>query len=260
MTFLWLAALAISPQALIDEAAQVEKTQATQRIPYVYRERQTNWSLDAKGQKKDEKPTVRVYEYIFLEGAPYRQLIERNGKPLSGEELGKREEARKKEAARRQEQRRLRKPFLPGTRRVRLGKLEDLAQVYHLKDAGEEMVGDIPCLVIDAEPNGTADTPPRKELQSYRQRLWIHRDLKLLVQRRAEVIGPDSEILPGSVITFRWAPLADSGGTWFETAFDIDFGAKIFGVKKARGLQRHEFYDYRRFQVESSITAEPPAR
>ena len=232
MTLFLMTALALTPANWLDDAAAAEKLQTGLRVPYVYRERQMNWNLDAKGQKKKDAPDVtRVYEHIFLEGAPYKQLIERNGKPLTGAELAKRDEARQKEATRRQEERRAKKPFLPGNRTVRLGKLEELAAAYHLKLAAEEEVNGFPCVVIEAEPNGLADTPGNKELQSYRQRLWIHRDLKVLVQRRAEVIGPDSEILTGSILTFRWAPLPES--------------------------QRHEFTGYRRFQVESTITAEP---
>ena len=102
-----------------------------------------------------------------------------------------------------------------------------------------------------------AESAPSRELQSYRQRIWIHRDLKVLVQRAVEVIGPDSEILPGSVLTFRWAPLPESDGIWFETGHEFNFGSTVYGVRKIRGIQRHEFYDYRRFQVESSITVEP---
>ena len=79
----------------------------------------------------------------------------------------------------------------------------------------------------------------------------------MLVQRRAEVIGPDSEILAGSILTFHWAPLLESNGTWFESQHEIHFGTQIFGVRKARGIQWHEFTGYRRFQVESTITAEP---
>ena len=136
--------------------------------------------------------------------------------------------------------------------------MEELELAYTLKMAGEELIGEYPCIVIEAEPNGLTDTVRRRELQSYRQRIWIHRDLKILVQRRVEVIGPDSEILAGSIILFHWAPLADGAGAWFETRHEIDFGATVFGVKKQRGLQIHEFFDYRRFQVESTITSDEP--
>ena len=258
MTLLFIAALAVTPLNWLEEAAAAEKIQAAQRTPYVYRERQSNWMLDGKAQKKKEAPSfTRVYEHIFLEGAPYRQLIERNGKPISGADLVKRDAARQKEAASRRQDRKLRKPFLHGTRNVRLGKLDELAPAYDWKLAGEETIAGSPCTVLEAEPNGVADTARHKELQSYRQRLWIHRDLKILVQRRIEVVGPDSEILPGSVLTFRWSLLPDGGGTWFETEHEINFASKIFGVKKLLGMQRHEFYEYRRFQVESTITAEP---
>lgn len=249
--------LAGSPASWLRDAAAAEKEQAAKRAPYVYRERQLNWHLDAKG-RKEEPAVTRVYEHVFLEGAPYKQLIERNGKPLSGAELTKREAARKKEAAVRREDRRLRKPFLPGSRNVRLGQLEELESAYTLKVSGEELVGEHPCVVIEAEPNGVTDTVRRKELQSYRQRLWIHRDLKILVKRRAEVIGPDSEILRGSTILFRWTPLAGEGGTWFAKRGEIDFGATLFRVKTERGLQIHEYFDYRRFQVESTITSDEP--
>ncbi len=260
MTWLLLAALysASTPESWLQEAAAAERQQTAKRAPFVYRERQSNWMLDGLGrQKKDEAGNTKVYEHIFLEGAPYRQLIERDGKPIRGSELAKREAARKKEAAVRQENRRARKPFLPGNRNVRVGNLEEVAASNTLKLAGEEVVDGHPCVLIEAEPNGRMDTPRNKELQSYRQRFWIHRELKVLVRRRIEVIGPDSEIALGSILMHHSAPLAETE-IWFANRSQIDFGATLFGVKKVRGLQIHEFFDYRRFQVESTITAEGP--
>lgn len=259
MTWLLLASLyaASTPETWLQEAAASEKELAAKRASYVYRERQSNWALDAQGRKKKEKASTKVYEHIFLEGAPYRQLIERDGKPISGSELEKREAARKKEAAIRQDNRRARKPFLPGTRHIRAGSLPEVAGASTAKLVGEEMVDGHPCVLIETEPNGKVDTPRNKELQSYRQRFWIHRDLKVLVRRRVEVIGPDAEITLGSILTHQRAPL-EGTGIWFENRSEIDFGATVFGVKKLRGLQVHEFFDYRRFQVESTITMEEP--
>lgn len=253
----WTASAVGEPAALLREAAAEEIRQEALRAPFVYRERQRNWSVEKAGKKKSDRPWLeRVYEHIFLEGEPYKQLIEKNGQPIAGAERQKQESARQAEAARRRESRKLRRPFLPGTRRIQMGTLSELAEAYHLKDAGEEVVDGIACRMIDAEPNGRKDTPRNQELQSYRQRLWIATEGKQLVKRRVEVFGPDSEILPSSVITFTWAPL---DGVWFEKRREIEFGAKVFRVRTNRGLQIHEYYDYRRFAVESTITpADPP--
>ena len=255
-TFLVLALLAVDPETLIRAAAEEDKRQEELRSPFVFRERQRNWNVDKSG-RRGEKPWVeRIYEHIFLEGLPYKQLIEKNGKAIVGAERQRLASAREQEAARRRENRKLRKPFLPGTRNIRMGTLAELPEAYVLKSSGEETVEGAVCDILEAEPNGRKETERLRELQSYRQRLWIAREKRVLVRRRVEVIGPDSEVLPGSIITFEWSPREE--GIWFEKKREIEFGAKIFKVRTSRGYQLHEYFDYRRFAVESTITPADP--
>lgn len=89
-------------------------------------------------------------------------------------------------------------------------------------------------------------------MQAYNQRLWIHRDLHVVVRREVDV-DAGAELEPGSRLRFQYAPQAE-GGVWFETEREITFSAKMLGVAKSRGFQRHESYGNRRFQVESTIT------
>lgn len=87
--------LSANPEAVgrLKETAAAEEQQDKLSQSYVFQERQTNWSLEKNGERKAEPWAVRVYEHIFLEGALYRQLVERNGKPLNEKEMQKRDEA-----------------------------------------------------------------------------------------------------------------------------------------------------------------------
>lgn len=256
--FLLLLALDRDPVALVADATVAEKAQETLRQPFVYRERQRNWKLNDAGQKEREAPWLdRIFEHIFLEGQPYKQLLESSGKPLSGADLVKREASRKQEAARRLVARREEKAggkrFLPGTRNVRMGKIGELAEAYNLKFLGEELIDGRLADKILAEPNGQAETPRKKEFQSYRQTLWIDQATRVVAKRQVEVIGPDSETLPGTIITLYFAPV-EGQDIWFEHRSTLDFGVQSFGILKQRGLQIHEFYGFRQFQVESTLT------
>ncbi len=255
LVLLALAASSLSPVEIIERAAKAEATQRKLRERYVYRERLTFQPLDKRGQPSSDKPRITVYEHIFLEGSPYRLLVERNGQPLSEKERDQVEKEKRAEAQRRQQERRKGRRFFPGTRHADLGNLQDLPEFAMLSLAGEEMVEGIPVYAIDAEPRSSG---PEKlsEPRRYRQRLWIHREEFVVVRRDAEMIAPGGEIDPGSKLSLRFAKEAQRG-VWFARRYEVNFIATMLGVKKQRGLQQHEFFDFREFNVESTITPLP---
>jgi hypothetical protein len=266
LALLCLAAFAGAVQAapdvreLLTAVQAAEAAQEGMRARYVYRERVTNRDVDERGNLTSGAPRVSVYEHIFLEGAPYRQLVERNGKPLSGAEQAKRAKARQEEAKRRQEARR-RGRFLPGTRNVRLGKAMELLEHCDARIRGEEAVDGHPTWVVEVTPRagrtGRRDEPGG-EISAYRQTLWVHQREMVVVRREATVLTEESEILPGSVLTFQFAK-PEGQEVWFPARNLLTFGARNFGVRTYRGRQEHEYSDFRRFDVESTITVvEPP--
>lgn len=245
---------------LMAAAARAEAGQEKLRARYVYRERTTNWELDEKGRRKSGKPRTALYEHIFVEGAPYRQIIERNGKALTEAEQARVAEARKKEAEQRRKARRSGRLF-PGTRNVRLGTPGQLLEHCDVRVTGREEIEGLPVWMVEVAPRegrtGRREEPGG-EISAYRQTLWIHADEHVVVRRRATVVSGESEILPGSVLDFRYARPAGQE-VWFPLRHEITFAARSLGVLTGRGLQEHEFFDFRRFDVESTITLEPEA-
>lgn len=243
---------------LLAAAARAEAGQESLRSNYVFRERTTNWDLDEKGQRKKGKPRTTLHEYIFLEGAPYRLLIERNGKPLPEAEKARVSKQRTQEAEKRRQARRSGR-LLPGIRTVRLGAPDHLAQHCNARVTGREELDGHPVWVVEVTPReGRTGRPnePGGELSAYSQTLWIHAEENVVVRRKATVLSGESEILPGSVLDFRYSRPAGQE-VWFPSRHEITFAARIMGVFTDRGLQQHEFFDFRKFDVESTITVEP---
>lgn len=244
-----------STKELLSAAAEAEAAQEQLRSRYVYKERRTNWDLDEQGRRKSGEPRSAVYEHIFLEGAPFRQMVERNGKPLSEAEKTRQAQARQAEAKRRRDARRT-KRFLPGTRSVELGKLNELWEHCETRVEGTAELDGQPVWVVEVAPRAGRTGKrgePGGEISAYRQTLWIHRDEKVVVRRLATVVSGESEILMGSVLDFRFQRPAGQE-VWFPSKSELTFRAKNYGMLTYRGFQEHEFWGFQKFDVESTIT------
>jgi hypothetical protein len=250
-SLLLLASLDVA--TLLPEVLAAEEALQKQRERYAYRELQENWD-----GANDTSARAREYDNIFVEGALYRKLITTNGKPLDEKAQKKVEEALQRTAKERRVARRNKAPFFPGARQFGIGTLAEVARLYDFAIEGEAELAQQRVVILRATPRADLLTlaPERKEMLCYEQRFWVSLETSLVLQREVKVVRSGAELLPGTVLVSRYS--APQGNTvLFETRREIEFSTKIYGLRTARGRQIHTFSDFRRFDVESTVTFEP---
>jgi hypothetical protein len=218
-------------QALANEAKQLKE-----RERYFYREhaehRHPNGQLNY----------TQDYEWIYLEGEPFRKLVARNGKPLKGKLAAQEEERLRMTAAERRAASRK-----PNPRVISVGNLSGkviLTEMDHTA-AGEEEIDSRKTWVIRAEPK------PGHEAVAYRMTFWIDQQDHALAQLKYEVIGYGVESLPGTWLTTRYVRFAEN--LWFKKTLNGEF---YTGPPRPRShwIQQHTFRDFRKFDAESTVT------
>jgi hypothetical protein len=256
---LLLACLAQSLQlepvdSFIAATIAAERALAPERARYAFVEIQRNWD-----GPDDKTPRERRYENLFLEGALYRKLIERDGKPLSPKEQREVEAAMAKEREKRREVRRSGRKFLPGIRNLRAGSLSQIHRLHTATDDGLTDLNGEPARKISFTPN-PAVTPKdeaEKEIQAYSHVYWIHPTEHAILRHDLKVERDGVDLLPGSTSTSIYARPEPSMPR-LEVQRTIEFTTKVFGVRKATGRQEHSLSSFRRFDAESTITFEEP--
>jgi hypothetical protein len=117
------------------------------RDRYTYMERDEDRRLDSRGRVKSED--VDVSRIILVNGAPFEQLVERNGQPPSAEEQRKQQEKLDKL-----------KHETPEERAARLRKgqensssIREVPEAFDFQGIGEEVVNGRPAYVLQATPH-----------------------------------------------------------------------------------------------------------
>ena len=118
------------------------------RLHYTYMERDEDRRRDLAGRVKSED--VDVSRTILVNGVPFEQLVERNGRPPSAEEERKQKEKLDKLKRETPEQRaeRLRKQEEENTSLVR-----EVPKAFDFQLLGEEVVNGRPAYVLQATPH-----------------------------------------------------------------------------------------------------------
>lgn len=226
----------LAQHPVLEKALGNEARQETERARYFFREhaehRRPNGKLNF----------TQDYEWIYLEGLPFRKMVAWNGKPLKGKLARQEEERMRMTAAERRAADRRPRPNV-----ITVGNLSGktiLAEMDHT-ELGEAELGGRKVRILRAEPK------PGKESIAYRMTFWVDEEDSALAQLKYEVIGPGVDSLPGSwlVTTYtRFAP-----GLWFKSRLE---GELHTGPPRPRSHWRqiHTFRDFRRFDAESTVT------
>jgi hypothetical protein len=194
-----------------------EDSQQKVREQYAYHELQVN---DGKRSK--------AYDVILLEGRPYRRLVEKNGKALSEKEAREVEaDMLKTSKARR------RGGIFKRVYNMNIGRLRDLETTHELQKEGS---------ILIASP---------KEKGPYRHRIYFDPDSHVITCHEVEVVGPGSELKPGTHVKMDYA--REAGGPSLLRKMTIHFK-----VRFDTGEQVHTYSRYRKFDSESTITFEDP--
>jgi hypothetical protein len=121
---------------------------------YAYQQRQEIRETDSDGKLR--KTSSETFDFLILDGSPYRRHIAHDDKPLPAGEQAKEEDKyrhaaddRRKETP---EQRQARIADYDRRRRRQREPYREIPNAFNLRVAGEEAIAGIPCWVIEATP------------------------------------------------------------------------------------------------------------
>ncbi len=202
------------------------------RLHYTYVERDEDRRLDSEGHVKSED--VDLSRTILVNGVPFDQLLKRNGRPPSAEEVQKQKEKLDKLKRETPEQRaeRIRKRAEEDTSLVR-----EVPKAFDFQLVGEEVVNGRPAWVLQATPHPGyhAEGKYGKMFSKVEGKLWIDKQDLGWIKVDGQVIQPFSmgfflvRLLPGSEIKMQQTRI--DGGIWMPERVQVRATAKIFFVK-----------------------------
>jgi hypothetical protein len=201
------------------------------RIRYTYIERDENRRRDLAGRIKSED--VDVSRMILVNGVPFEELVERNGRPLSSEQKRKQKGEFDKLKRETLEQRaeRLRKQEEENTSIV-----HEVPRAFDFQIVGEEAVNGRPAYVLQATPHpGYHAQGKYGNMFSKVGKLWVDKQDFGWIKADGQVIQPFSmglflvRLLRGSHITMEQKRVDD--GIWMPERIEVRAAARIFFVK-----------------------------
>jgi hypothetical protein len=225
---------------------------------YTFLQRVELRRLDAQGMLKVAE--VQTYDITLQEGTPYRQLVQRDDRPLPpAEEKKERESLAKSIAERRQETEAERAKRLSAYERRPDWQREawhELPEAFEFRLAGEGTLVGHSVLIIDAMPRQEYQPRSRtaKLFRSLKGRFWVNQQDQQIVKVEAEVIDTISlgffmvRVAHGSRTTMELKCVSD--GVWLPARLQVFASARLGGLKV---LRIEQTVDYSRY---SSVPAD----
>ena len=234
---------------------------------YTFIERRTEQKLDASGRLSAE--AVKVFEvYPGLPGEDrYRRLIEEDGKPVPADTLANQDAGRKKsveayartlsvgsereKAAREQEK----------ERRKYAAAVDDIFRVYDIRLVRREVIEghDTIFATLDPKPDAKPQTDEGKIMRHFEARAWISESEYELVRVELKAVdtlsfglGLVARVHKGTVATYQRRKVNNE--VWLPERVTWTASARVMLVKTLHLRGMSEFYNYRKFTVDTSTT------
>jgi hypothetical protein len=227
------------------------------RLQYTYVERDQDRRLDSAGRLKSEH--VDVSKTILVNGVPFEQLVERNGRPPSAEEERKQKEKldKLKRETPKQRAERLRRQAEENTSLVR-----EVPKAFDFQLVGEDVVNGRPAYVLQATPHPGYQAQGKygKMFAKVQGKLWVDKHDLGWIKVDGQVIQPFSmglflaRVLAGSRISMEQTRLDD--GIWMPERVEVRAEAKIFFIKSLVVERVLTYSEYRLAQAGGSTTQE----
>jgi hypothetical protein len=228
------------------------------RLHYTYMERDESRRRDLAGRVKSEE--VDVSRTILVNGVPYEQLVERNGRPPSAEEERKNKEKldRLKRETPEQRAEQLRKQEEENTSLV-----SEVLKAFDFQLVGEEAVNGRPAYILQATPRPDYHAQGKygNMLSKVAGKLWVDKQDLGWIKVDGQVIQPFSmglflaRVLRGSHITMEQTRVDD--GIWMPARVEVRAAAKIFFVKSLVIDRVLTYSEYRLPQAGAPTTGDP---
>jgi hypothetical protein len=239
---------------------------------YTYTYKETEITLDSAGKPK--KTETDVYQVVH--GAErwetYERQIVKKGKPVSEVELEKQD---RKERQRVEKERSKRARWSEEKRRREKAKTEeeerktndDVFASFNYDLVRRDILHGRPAILVNFKPNKLyrPKTGEAKQLQHVAGRIWISESDHQLAKLEAEVVEPIkfgagilAKLQKGSTVQFELQKINDE--IWLPVRGEILYDARVLMLKGMKGRVIVEFSDHRKFNVDTNLQFNAPAR
>lgn len=220
---------------------------------YAYTSKETQFQFDKQGNVKSSRS--RTFDEMFVEGQPYRRLVAKDDKALSAKDAAE-EEKRQQQTA--EERRRGRRNGV-FHKSVSAAESEDLLNLETCQIAGEGALNGRSAWVLQCDPrtDRMPANPHEKDVQTFRQRLWIDKADFVRLKAVNTALEGNPTLLPGSTMTFEYALI--NNDVWMLITLVIDGNAQFAKMFKPKVRTEYKNEDFKKFDVQSTITPEASA-
>ena len=239
---------------IMRRAIELERQNRDNWIGYSYTERQHQREYDGSGNIKKE--TLRTFDVTIIDGSPYRRLVARNDQPLPPEEQKLEADKQKYAAeARPKEPKDQRDKRIAEWRRRQERQrepIQELADAFDLKIAGEETLNGRAAWIIDGTPRPgyKPKSTATSMLPKMKARFWIAKAGNQWIKLDAETMDTVSygslllRIAKGAHVTLEQAPTAE--GVWMPQHIALNGSARILLVKGVNMMLDSRYSNYRK--------------
>jgi len=281
LQFSFLLFAAISPQdnrPLPDQATFMEQFRQKLTTPqkllsqYTYTEKETEITLDSKGNAK--KTETNTYHIIHgaEEWQTYERQIVKNGVPLTDKELQK-EDIKERERVENETRKRAgwseakRQEDKAKAQRKEREEADDIFAAFDYRLVRREVLNGISTILVDFKPkqNYKPKTSEARQLQHVAGRLWISEDDQEFVKLEAEVIdsikigaGLLARLQKGSTLKVELRKINDE--IWLPEKVEVLLNGRLLLLKGLNMRIVIEFSDHKKFNVDTILNFQEPAQ
>jgi hypothetical protein len=248
---------------IVRKSVELDQANWLRMKDYTWIAKETERSLDSKGQVKSEQS--EQWETVVLYGEPHRRMLERNGKPLTDGERRK-EQAKLDKAVAKLEgeteaQRERRLAEVEKQREKDREFLREVTDLYDLRIVGDDKIDGLDAWVITATPKPGYQPKHRdaKPLLKIQGKVWIDKAEYQWVRIEAETTGTITyglflaRLNPGAKLLFEQTRI--NNDVWLPKYEHVSGSGRLGLVKKIALEQDLTWSNYRKFQVESKVVA-----
>ena len=255
-------------EPFLKEVRQKLRSDRSLLSQYTYTEKRIENRLDGKGNvKKTEERIYEIYPSIVRE-LSYERLIERDGNPVPMKELEKQD--REHDRKWREHERKLEREGT-SARKERLDKeakarheedavINELFHLYEIRMLRRDLLRDLPAILLDFTPR--KDFKPKtdgaKVLKKVAGRVWINEADHEIIRVEAELIenysvgaGILARLNQGATLVFQRQKVNNE--IWLPSEARFTGAARVLLLKRIRMDATSQYYDYRKFTVETNI-------
>ena len=224
---------------------------------YTYRQRTDFRQYAEDGKLSASRKETR--EILILGQRPYRRLIARDDRPLSGTETRKEQEKLNREVAKREHESAAQRAQYEKERAEDRQFIREIPEAFTFRLDAVESVSNQPAWVIEAEPKSGYRVvhSGAKIFSKFRAKIWIEQATYHWVKVDAQALEPLwlgfglLRVAPGGMLRFEQTRVNDE--IWLPSSILVRADARVALVKKVRAEFDIRYSGYQKFQSDSHI-------